>query len=100
MVCKECGAYNAEHLTHCRVCAAKLKDAEPAAETVDAGLEEASARPTRRFAQAPKWPTNAYTVKEAPQQPVSDEKSAETAKVEPAQDEPQKSADAAAEKPA
>ena len=40
MVCKECGAYNAEHLTHCRVCAAKLKDAEPAAETVDAGLEE------------------------------------------------------------
>lgn len=100
MVCKECGAYNAEHLTHCRVCAAKLKDAEPAAETVDAGQEEASARPTRRFAQAPKWPTNAYTVKEAPQQPVSDEKSAETAKVEPAQDEPQKSADAAAEKPA
>ena len=56
MVCKECGAYNAEHLTHCRVCAAKLKDTEPAAGQAaqDAG------RPTRKFAQAPAWPKQAF----------------------------------------
>ena len=68
MVCRECGAYNAEHLTHCRVCAAKLKDDDaitaaqedlnlPDADTED---EEALARPAREFAKAPSWPTRAY----------------------------------------
>lgn len=56
MVCKECGAYNADHLTHCRVCAAKLKDAEPAASQA----AEEPGRPSRRFAQAPAWPKEAF----------------------------------------
>lgn len=66
MVCKECGAYNAEHLTHCRVCAAKLKDTEPAAEQT----AQEPGRPSRRFAQAPAWPKQAFegasTAPEAP----------------------------------
>ena len=56
MVCKECGAYNADHLTHCRVCAAKLKDTESSA---DQAAQEPG-RPSRRFAQAPAWPKEAY----------------------------------------
>lgn len=56
MVCKECGAYNADHLTHCRVCAAKLKDTEPDA----AQTAQEPGRPARRFAQAPAWPKQAF----------------------------------------
>lgn len=51
MVCKECGAYNAEDLTHCRVCAAPLQET---------GEEQASMGPARRFAQAPVWPKQAF----------------------------------------
>ena len=83
MVCKECGAYNAEHLTHCRVCAAKLKDTEPAAGQAaqDAG------RPTRKFAQAPTWPKQAFegasAVPETPaEQPEKEQPAA--SKAEPA----------------
>lgn len=65
MVCKECGAYNAEHLTHCRVCAAKLRDGDAAEETME---QQAPARPVRNFAQAPQWPARAYSGAPEPQQ--------------------------------
>ena len=58
MVCRECGAYNAENLTHCRVCAAKLRDDAPAGENAQAADES---RPARDFVKAPAWPTRAYT---------------------------------------
>lgn len=69
MVCKECGAYNAEHLTHCRVCAAKLKDYEPA---VDQAAQDPG-RPSRRFAQAPTWPKEAYEGAAASAAPAQEE---------------------------
>lgn len=56
MVCKECGAYNAENLTHCRVCSAVLKESDM---TEPVSVQE-SGRPARNFAQAPKWPTRAF----------------------------------------
>ena len=65
MVCKECGAYNAENLTHCRICAAKLRDTE--APVTDENTKEetdetimAEDRPKRSFVKAPTWPTRAY----------------------------------------
>ncbi len=60
MVCKECGAYNAEHLTHCRVCAAKLRDDSAAAPAAPAREENAD-RPAREFAAAPSWPKSAFS---------------------------------------
>ena len=61
MVCRECGAYNAENLTHCRVCAAKLRDNEPAAAQPEAPAEtQSDLRPARGFVAAPAWPTRAY----------------------------------------
>ncbi len=74
MVCKECGAYNAEHLTHCRVCAAKLRE-DDILETNQETDEKMSEnfRPSRRFAEAPKWPSRAYEgAKEA--QPIVETK--------------------------
>ena len=75
MVCRECGAYNPEHLTHCRVCAAKLRDDEPAS---SAGAEQA--RPQHSFAKAPSWPSKPYqgTVKRPVYDPPKEaEKAAE-----------------------
>lgn len=59
MVCRECGAYNAEHLTHCRVCAARLKEPDNMA-TEDTSEQEDGGRPAREFVSAPSWPTRAY----------------------------------------
>ena len=59
MVCRECGAYNAEHLTHCRVCAAKLRDENTADLTAGQAREEG--KPQREFAKAPVWPTAAFS---------------------------------------
>ncbi|MEG1754642.1 MAG: zinc-ribbon domain-containing protein [Clostridia bacterium] len=61
MVCRECGAYNAENLTHCRVCAAKLRDTEANAPVVDTKEQQTDARPKRDFVQAPSWPTHAFS---------------------------------------
>ena len=75
MVCRECGAYNPEHLTHCRVCAAKLRDDEPAS---SAGAEQD--RPQHSFAKAPSWPSKPYqgTVKRPVYDPPKEaEKAAE-----------------------
>lgn len=48
MICKECGAYNPDHATFCKVCAASLKpDAAPKA-------TEEDPQPTKRFSR-PSW---------------------------------------------
>ena len=48
MICKECGAYNPDHATFCKVCAASLKsDAAPKA-------TEEEQQPTKRFSR-PSW---------------------------------------------
>ena len=50
MICKECGAYNPDHATYCKVCAANLKgDTVP--EKTEMPEEE---QPTKRFSR-PSW---------------------------------------------
>lgn len=61
MVCRECGAYNAEHLTHCRVCAAKLRDDNTPSVSVGQNEEAKDTRPQRDFVKAPSWPTKPYS---------------------------------------
>ena len=61
MVCRECGAYNAEHLTHCRVCAAKLRDTDATVPQTDEQDASQESRPARGFVAAPSWPTRAYS---------------------------------------
>ncbi len=75
MICKECGAYNPDHASFCKVCAASLKDApayeEPQAESYDEPAdqdpqqyaeEQESVRPARSFAKPPVWkPTSNVT---------------------------------------
>lgn len=51
MICKECGAYNPDHATFCKVCAASLKG-EPIESAPADNLEED--RPTQRFVR-PSW---------------------------------------------
>ena len=67
MVCRECGAYNAEHLTHCRVCAAKLRDDNPSSAPVGMEEEQESGHPQRDFVKAPSWPTKPFAG--APEKP-------------------------------
>lgn len=56
MICKECGAYNPDHATYCKVCAANLK------ENSDAGNDNNAndTRATRTFIR-PSWTVPAYT---------------------------------------
>ena len=68
MICKECGAYNPDHATYCKVCAANLKG-EPAAEKHDAPEEDT--QPTKRFSR-PSWVAPEQVVK-APD-PIDEEK--------------------------
>ena len=51
MICKECGAYNPDHATFCKVCAASLKGEANEASSVEPIEEE---RPTQRFVR-PSW---------------------------------------------
>lgn len=51
MVCKECGAYNAEDLSVCRVCGALLKDS----------AEGKQGRPEKSYVKAPAYQTKAYS---------------------------------------
>ena len=57
MICKKCGAYNPDHATFCKVCAANLKDqtdADEAAQATDAEeVVEKEARPRRGNVKAP-----------------------------------------------
>ena len=41
MICKECGAYNPDHATYCKVCAVNLKDAEALASQLREKFTEA-----------------------------------------------------------
>lgn len=52
MICKECGAYNPDHATYCKVCAANLKG-EPEAEATETPVVE-DPQPTKRFSR-PSW---------------------------------------------
>jgi len=57
MICKECGAYNPDHATYCKVCAASLKEEVPDSTASDAVDES---RPTRSFVR-PSWTVPAYS---------------------------------------
>jgi hypothetical protein len=60
MICKECGAYNPDHATYCKVCAANLKGT-PAPEAPEVHEEE---QPTKRFSR-PSWVVPEQTEKKA-----------------------------------
>ena len=71
MICKECGAYNPDHATYCKVCAASLKDepeaaAPVASDPVTAPEPEVEQQPTKRFSR-PSWvmPENNDDVQQA-----------------------------------
>lgn len=57
MICKKCGAYNPDHATFCKVCAANLKDQTDADEAVQAAdaeeVVEKELRPRRGNVKAP-----------------------------------------------
>ena len=57
MICKKCGAYNPDHATFCKVCAANLKEQpdmdEAKAEEVEEVVEEEELRPRRGNVKAP-----------------------------------------------
>ncbi|MCE5188081.1 MAG: zinc ribbon domain-containing protein [Eubacteriales bacterium] len=61
MICNECGSYNAETLTKCKVCGAVLKTDDANGETVDPQSALDDGRPSRDFVKAPSWPTRAYS---------------------------------------
>ena len=69
MVCKECGSYNAENLSVCKVCGAKLRDDDTIANSEDAVTANEDGRPARDFVKAPAWPKSAFSG--AAERPVS-----------------------------
>ncbi len=85
MICKECGAYNPDHATFCKVCAASLKpDAAPKA-------PEEEQQPTKRFSR-PSWIAPEQSEPEEPvvEEPVKTvETAVEAVKAESAVDEPE-----------
>ncbi len=71
MICKECGAYNPDHASFCKVCAASLKDApvyeEPETEIPEGPSQDDFARPSRTFAKPPAWkPTSNFNFEPRP----------------------------------
>ncbi len=79
MICKECGAYNPDHATYCKVCAANLKEDVSEAVTADAVDES---RPTRHFVR-PSWTVPNYVKAESEPKPVRPEKKAPVREPEP-----------------
>ena len=75
MICKKCGAYNPDHATFCKVCAANLReqpevDAEAEATDVEETVEE-NFRPKRGNVQAPDFSARrAGAFKAAERKPV------------------------------
>ncbi len=69
MVCKECGSYNAENLSVCKVCGAKLRDDDTGANSADDVNANEDGRPARDFVKPPAWPKSAFSG--APEKPVS-----------------------------
>lgn len=61
MLCKECGTYNAENLTVCKVCGARLREDDTNAATEDAAAVRDDGKPSRDFVKPPAWPTRAFT---------------------------------------
>ena len=56
MICKKCGAYNPDHATFCKVCAANLKDqtdTDENAQVTDSEEVEKELRPRRGNVKAP-----------------------------------------------
>jgi len=84
MICKECGAYNPDHATYCKVCAASLKEAP---ETVISEEPVAEQQPTKRFSR-PSWVTSEASelsqpsLKETAQKAEEVEQAAEAAEEE------------------
>ena len=56
MVCKECGAYNAENMSVCKDCGAKLREDDTDASSVDTLTANDDGRPARDFVKPPAWP--------------------------------------------
>ena len=69
MVCKECGSYNAENLSACKVCGAKLHDDDANNSGVDSVTANEDGRPARDFVKAPAWPKSPFSG--APEKPAS-----------------------------
>lgn len=60
MICKECGAYNPDHATYCKVCAAKLT---PDIKDQTSEVPAEDSQPTKRFSR-PSWVVPEQTAKE------------------------------------
>ena len=69
MVCKECGAYNAENMSVCKECGAKLREEDTSAGSVDTLTTNEDGRPARDFVKPPAWPKSPYAG--APEKPAS-----------------------------
>ncbi len=69
MVCKECGSYNAENLSVCKDCGAKLREEDTIAGSVDTITANEDGRPARDFVKPPAWPKSAFSG--APEKPAS-----------------------------
>ena len=61
MICNECGSYNAENLTKCKVCGANLRDDDASPAVPDSQNASEDGKPSREFVKAPSWPTRAYS---------------------------------------
>ena len=68
MICSNCGSYNAENLTKCKVCGEDLKIDDTNPEAVEPKNASEDGRPSRDFVKAPSWPTRAYAG--APEKPA------------------------------
>jgi len=81
MICKECGAYNPDHATYCKVCAANLKGSP--VEEAPAAPEE-DLQPTKRFSR-PSWVVPEQVAKPVePEAPEAEEPEAVVEEARPA----------------
>ena len=82
MICKKCGAYNPDHATFCKVCAANLKDQTDTDEAVRAVEEEETVdqefRPKRGNVKAPDFSSarrsESFKSAQKAEKPLEDEK--------------------------
>ncbi|MDO4564135.1 MAG: hypothetical protein Q4C04_00785 [Clostridia bacterium] len=76
MICKECGAYNPDHASYCKVCAANLKEGtQGGAPQAASGRYPAmdDTRPSRGFVRPPIWsaaPVDTDEVKASKEKPL------------------------------
>ena len=81
MICKKCGAYNPDHATFCKVCAANLKDQTNTEEAVEVNEAEEAVekefRPRRGNVVAPDYASarrsNSFKAAEKAKEPDEDE---------------------------